>query len=75
MNDDEDLTNVDAEVFRQRSRLKELRVAHRELDRAIMELLTKGGEDLRVRRLKKERLRLKDLIARLESALIPDLKA
>ena len=33
------------------------------------------ADQLRVRRLKKEKLRLKDIIARLESAMIPDLNA
>ncbi len=32
-------------------------------------------DQLRVQRLKKEKLRLKDTIARLESAMIPDLNA
>ncbi|MCL4721986.1 MAG: DUF465 domain-containing protein [Gammaproteobacteria bacterium] len=68
--------NINTECFRGLQRLKELRVAHRDLDVAITALATGGGADqLRVRRLKKEKLRLKDIIARLESALIPDLNA
>ena len=67
--------NVDTECFRGLERLKELRVAHRDLDVAITALAGSGGDQLRVRRLKKEKLRLKDIIARLESALIPDLNA
>ncbi len=59
-----------------RTRLKELRVAHRDLDVAIAELARNPHVDqLRVRRLKKQKLRLKDMIARLESELIPDLNA
>lgn len=68
--------NVDTAVFGPRMGLKELRVAHRNLDAAIAELTQRADVDqLRVRRLKKQKLRLKDMIARLESALIPDLNA
>ncbi len=67
---------INTEVFGARTRLKELRIAHRELDTAIMALACDPDADqLQVRRLKKARLRLKDLITRIESALIPDLEA
>jgi hypothetical protein len=69
-------SNVDTDAFGARSRLKELRVAHRDLDVAIDELTRNPTVDqIRVRRLKKQKLRLKDLIARLESEMIPDLDA
>lgn len=69
-----DTINLDASGDRRR--LKELRVAHRDLDVAIGELVKNPGADqLRVQRLKKQKLRLKDMIARLESSLIPDLNA
>ena len=59
-----------------RTHLRELRVAHRDLDAAIVELAKNPHADqLRVRRLKKQKLRLKDMIARLESEVIPDLNA
>lgn len=68
--------NVDTDCFSKLQRLKELRVAHRDLDAAIAALARHADVDqLHVRRLKKEKLRLKDLISRLESALIPDLNA
>ena len=68
--------NVDNNIFGNRARLKELRVEHRDLDVAIMELSKSATADqLRVRRLKKQKLRLRDQIARLESQLIPDLNA
>ena len=71
-----DVTNVDTETFRNAVRLKELRVEHRDLDIAIMELSKSPTADqLRVRRLKKQKLRLRDQIAHLESELIPDLNA
>jgi hypothetical protein len=68
--------NVNTDVFSRLLRLKELRIAHRDLDVAIASLVRDASVDqLRVRRLKKEKLRLKDSIARLESAMIPDLNA
>jgi hypothetical protein len=70
------LDNVDTYAFGDRTRLKELRVAHRDLDVAITELSTIPHVDqLRIRRLKKQKLRLKDMINKLESELIPDLNA
>lgn len=56
--------------------LEQLRVEHRDLDEVIHHLLETGHYDMmRVQRLKKRKLRLKDMIARLESELIPDLDA
>lgn len=67
---------VNTDLFSSRKRLQELRVAHRDLDSAIAELASDPGVDqLRVQRLKRQKLRLKDMIARAESALIPDLNA
>lgn len=68
--------SIETSLFSKRARLKALRVEHRDLDVAIMELAQNPTADqLRVRRLKKKKLQLKDMIARLESALIPDLNA
>ncbi|MDX2312781.1 MAG: YdcH family protein [Gammaproteobacteria bacterium] len=59
-----------------RMRLAELRVEHRDLDEVIARLLEGPYVDqLQVRRMKKRKLMLKDIIARLESGLIPDLDA
>lgn len=59
-----------------RMRLAELRVEHRDLDEVIARLLEGPYIDqLQVRRMKKRKLLLKDVIARLESELIPDLDA
>ncbi len=56
-----------------RARLEEYRLEHRALDAAIERLgLDPGMDQLQVRRLKKRKLALKDIIARLESKLIPD---
>lgn len=68
--------NVEITTFGNFAQLKELRVEHRDLDVAIDELSRNPNADqLRVRRLKKKKLRIKDLIARMESQLIPDLNA
>ena len=57
-------------------RLAELREEHRDLDQAIQRLAEEPWVDqLRLRRLKKRKLKLKDWISRLESELIPDLDA
>lgn len=59
-----------------RQRLVSLRVEHRDLDSAILSLESSAYVDqLQLRRLKKRKLYLKDLIERLESKLIPDLNA
>lgn len=68
MNDDEreDLTQ----------RLQSLRTEHRDLDDVIEQLSRNPYQDeLQLRRLKKRKLLLKDMIAKIESMLIPDLGA
>lgn len=67
---------IDTDCFKNRLKLKEMRVAHRDLDDVIDRLADEPHVDqLRLRRLKKRRLMMKDIIARLESELIPDLNA
>jgi hypothetical protein len=62
-----------AEISRQ---LMELRVEHRDLDVVIARLSADPTSDeLQLRRMKKRKLRLKDMIAYLENKLIPDLDA
>jgi hypothetical protein len=59
-----------------RHRLAQLKQEHRDLDEAIIAL--EGGPDrdqLRLTRLKKRKLSLKDEIARLEDQLLPDIIA
>ncbi len=59
-----------------RLRLNELRIEHRDLDEVISRLADNPTIDqLRLRRLKKKKLQLKDLITRLESKMIPDMDA
>ncbi|MGH6906041.1 MAG: YdcH family protein [Geminicoccaceae bacterium] len=57
-------------------KLVELRAAHRALDERINQLINQGFPDqLEVQRLKKQKLALKDRIARLESDRLPDIIA
>ncbi|GIX21985.1 MAG: hypothetical protein KatS3mg121_0768 [Gammaproteobacteria bacterium] len=56
-----------------RARLAQLRIEHRDLDAAIDRLVHDPAMDqLRLTRLKKRRLLLKDMIRRIEDRLIPD---
>lgn len=56
--------------------LETLRTEHRDLDVAINHLMTSRHHDnLRIQRLKRRKLKLKDAIHKLESELIPDLDA
>ena len=56
--------------------IAELREENRDLDEAIARLSEDPSVDqLRLRRMKKRKLKLKDWIAYLESQLIPDLDA
>lgn len=59
-----------------RDRLDGLRLEHRDLDAAIAALGEVGVSDqIRMARLKKRKLRLRDEIAALEDALLPDIIA
>ncbi|MCD1627158.1 MAG: YdcH family protein [Paracoccaceae bacterium] len=63
----DDVLRVELEVFRRE---------HRDLDDAISALVQKGtGDQLTIQRLKKKKLMLKDLIARIEDRLTPDIIA
>lgn len=57
-------------------RLVELKVEHRDLD-AVIDTLGRDptSDELQMKRLKKRKLQLKDMISFLESKLIPDLDA
>ncbi|ODS63600.1 MULTISPECIES: DUF465 domain-containing protein [unclassified Arenimonas] len=58
------------------AQLVELRVEHRDLDQAISRLSQdREADELTLKRLKKRKLRIKDMITALESRLIPDLDA
>jgi hypothetical protein len=56
--------------------LEELRIEHRDLDEVIKYMIeTRHSDSMRIQRLKKRKLRLKDMITKLESELIPNLDA
>jgi hypothetical protein len=62
-----------SELARLAQRLTEMRQEHRALDEEIAHLQAGILDDeLALKRMKKRKLQLKDSIARLESALIPD---
>lgn len=57
-------------------KLVELRIEHRDLDEVITRLAeTVDLNEVQLRRLKKRKLALKDQIAKLESAMVPNLIA
>lgn len=57
-------------------RLEMLKIEHRDLDEAIAALVTAGNADqLRVARLKKRKLQLRDRIIMVENQLVPDIIA
>jgi hypothetical protein len=63
----EDVLRVELEQFRRQ---------HRDLDEAIHALEERGVRDpLTVKRLKQQKLRLKDIIAYIEDRLLPDIIA
>jgi hypothetical protein len=67
---------TEAEEHALRAKLAELLQEHRDLDAAIAAMADQGVKDqLQVTRLKKRKLQLKDQIARVEDALLPDIIA
>jgi hypothetical protein len=67
---------VDTKTFQRLEKLRELRIAHRDLDDVINRLqMDLYVNEVQLRRLKKRKLALKDEITRMESELIPDLNA
>lgn len=68
------LTAQDIEIIQ--ARIVELQVEHRDLDLVIETLAgTTGRDELRLRRLKKRKLQLKDTITLMQMRLIPDIPA
>ncbi len=67
---------IEIEVFKNVERLKELRAEHQDLDQVISRLVIDPEVDqIMLRRLKKRKLMIKDMITQLESDRIPDLNA
>lgn len=66
--------DLDTEAIKQR--LVALKSEHRDLDDVIAQLAASPTADqLQVQRMKKRKLALKDIMARLESMLLPDIIA
>ena len=56
--------------------LDELKTRHNDLDVVVQHLIdTRHHDSMRIHRLKKQKLQLKEQIVKLESRLIPDLDA
>ncbi|HEU0153133.1 MAG TPA: YdcH family protein [Arenimonas sp.] len=67
---------ADEDLARITEQLIELKVEHRDLDEVIGRLAASiEADELAIKRLKKRKLRIKDMITALESRLIPDLDA
>ena len=70
------MTPTDEELTDIRARLLELQIEHRDLDLILEHLADSPPPDqLLMRRLKKRKLVLKDLINQLEAMLVPDIPA
>jgi hypothetical protein len=67
---------LDEDTEELRRRIDTLKTEHRDLDDVIDRIVEEGMIDqLRLQRLKKRKLALKDEIARLENNLVPDIIA
>ena len=67
---------IETGTFKNTARLKELRIEHQDLDQVISRLAGDPYVDqIMLRRLKKRKLMIKDIISHLESSQIPDLNA
>jgi len=68
------MQEVDQAILREK--LDELILEHRDLDDVIHRLQMAGGmEQMQLQRLKKRKLKLKELILKIENQLIPDILA
>ena len=65
--------NIENDALKQ---LEDLKVRHREVDEHIQDLIRSFNNDqLQIKRLKKQKLQLKDEISRIEAGLLPDIIA
>ena len=68
--------NETPETAELRAKLATLVEEHRDLDTAIAALIASGARDqIQLTRLKKRKLQLKDMIAKIEDELLPDIIA
>jgi hypothetical protein len=67
---------MDLDVEAVKAKIAALKIEHRELDDAIARIISQPPfNPVDLQRLKKRKLALKDLIAKLESQLLPDIIA
>jgi len=67
---------MDLDIEAVKLRIVALKTEHRDLDEAIARLAAQvPANNLQLQRLKKRKLALKDLIAKLENSLLPDIIA
>jgi len=67
---------TDEEIEEVEARVEVLRIEHRDLDDAIATLQEQAFVDpMQMRRMKKRKLFIKDMINKLESMMIPDMPA
>ncbi len=68
------MAEIDQEQLRER--LHEISLEHRDLDDVIHRLQMTGGiEQMQLQRLKKRKLKLKEMIVKIEDQLIPNILA
>ncbi len=68
------MSGMDKELLQKK--LDDLRLEHRDLDDVIHRFhMTGGMEQMQLQRLKKRKLKLKELIVKIENELIPDILA
>ncbi len=67
---------TDEEIEEVEARVEVLKIEHRDLDDAIATLQEQAFVDpMQMRRMKKRKLFIKDMISKLESMMIPDMPA
>jgi hypothetical protein len=66
---------MDLDVEALKAKIAELKTEHRELDEAIAKFEQGGSDGIRLQRMKRRKLALKDQIAKLQSQLLPDIIA
>lgn len=70
------ITNMTMDEDEIAEKIRELIVQHRDLDMAIEALIESGKSDvIQIQRLKKQKLYLRDRIARMENDMLPDIIA
>jgi hypothetical protein len=66
---------MDLDVEALKAKIATLKTEHRELDEAIAKVEQGGSDGIRLQKMKRRKLAIKDQIAKLESQLLPDIIA